>query len=86
MGLLFGRKNRDATQDPGTATPDQQAHDVVWDRETARLGRAEVVRRLAALSDYRGGRTGPSGFERWSQEIEHEIRLLASEIASGQHR
>lgn len=86
MGLLFGRKNRDATQDPGTVTPDQQAHDLVWDRETARLGRAEVVRRLAALSDYRGGRTGPSGFEQWNQEIERRIRALASELASGQHR
>lgn len=85
MGLLFGRKDRDATHDSGTVTPDQQAHDLVWDRETARLGRAEVVRRLAALSDYRGGRTGPSGFERWNQEIERQIRLLASEIASGQH-
>ena len=86
MGLLFGRRNRDATQDPGTVTPDQQAHDLVWDRETARLGRAEVVRRLAALSDYRGGRTGPSGFEQWNQEIERRIRALASELASGQHR
>ena len=85
MGLLFGRKNRDATHDSGTVTPDQQAYDLVWDRETARLGRAEVVRRLAALSDYRGGRTGPSGFERWSQEIEREIRALAHEIAGGHH-
>ena len=85
MGLLFGRKNRNTTHDPGTVPPDQQAYDLVWDRETARLGRTEVVRRLAALSDYRSGRTGPSGFERWSQEIERQITMLASEIASGQH-
>ena len=73
MGLLFGRKNKDTMHDPDRSTPDQQAYDLVWDRETARLGRAEVVRRLAALSDYRSGRTGPSGFERWTQEIEREI-------------
>ena len=84
MGLLFGRKNRDATHDPRTVTPDQQAHDLVWDRETSRLGRAEVVRRLAALSDYRSGRTGPSGFERWSQEIERQIRALACVIVGGE--
>ena len=86
MGLLFGRKDRDATHGPGTTTPDQQAYDQVWDRETARLGRAEVVRRLAALSDYRSGRTGPSGFERWSQEIERQISALALEIADGASR
>ena len=85
MGLLFGRKNKDAAHDPGTVTPDQQAHDLVWDREMARLGRVEVVRRLAALSDYRGGRTGPSGFEQWNQEIERRISALASEIAGRQH-
>lgn len=86
MGLLFGRKGRDATHDPGTITPDQKAYDLVWDRETARLGRAEVVRRLAALSDYRSGRTGPSGFEQWNQEIERRISMLASEIANGRRR
>lgn len=84
MGLLFGHRNGDAAHDPGTVTPDQQAHDVVWDREMARLGRIEVVRRLAALSDYRSGRTGPSGFERWSQEIDRQISALASEIAGRQ--
>ena len=84
MGLLFGRRNGDAAHDSGTVTPDQQAHDAVWDREMARLGRVEVVRRLAALSDYRSGRTGPSGFERWSQEIEWQISTLACEIAGRQ--
>jgi len=60
--------------------PDQQAHDLVWDREMARLGRDEIVRRMAALNDFRSGRTGPSGYETWNQQIEREILRLTYEI------
>ena len=40
------------------------------------------LRRLAALSDYRGGRTGPSGFETWNRQIESEIQELAKKLAA----
>ena len=62
-------------------TPDRRAHDLVWDREMARLGRDEIVRRMAALNDFRSGRTGPSGFETWNQQLEREILRLTYEIA-----
>ncbi len=52
----------------------------------SRLGRDEVVRRMAALNDYRSGRTGPSGFEHWSQQIEREILRLTYEIADREER
>jgi len=46
----------------------------------ARLGRDEIVRRMAALNDFRSGRTGPSGYETWNQQIEREILRLTYEI------
>ena len=66
--------------------PDRQAHDFVWDREIARLGRDEIVRRMAAVNDFRSGRTGPSGFETWNQHIEREILRLTYEIADREDR
>ena len=85
MGLLFRRKERTPSKvDDSTDTnaPERQAREQVWNREVERLGRAEVLRRLAALSDYRGGRTGPSGFESWNRQIESEIQELAKELAA----
>ena len=83
MGLLFRSKSEKG--DDNNEIVDRNAAELlarehVWDRELARLGRAEVLRRLAALSDYRGGRTGPSGFESWSQQIEREILTLAHDL------
>ena len=66
--------------------PARQAHDLVWDREIGRLGRAEVVRRIAAVSDFRSGRSGPSGFEAWNQQIEREILRVTYEIADREDR
>ena len=76
MGLLAGWNDK-----KNALPPDRQAYDFVWDREMSRLGRDEVVRRMAALNDYRSGRTGPSGYEHWSQQIEREILRLTYEIA-----
>ena len=81
MGLLAGWRDKWK----GVRT-DRLAHDVVWDREMSRLGRDEVVRRRAALNDYRSGRTGPSGYEQWSQQIEREILRLTYEIADREDR
>ena len=81
MGLLADWKSR-----KNDVPPDRQAYDFVWDREMSRLGRDEVVRRMAALNDYRSGRTGPSGFEQWSQQIEREILRLTYEIADREDR
>ena len=80
IGLLLGRR---AQGNPHSTaqSPDRQAYELIWDRETARLGRDEIVRRIAAVNDYRSGRTGPSGFEGWTQKIEREITRLAYEIA-----
>jgi hypothetical protein len=86
MGLLFGRRGVQRELYSSAISPDRQAYDLVWDRETARLGRDEVVRRIAAVNDYRSGRTGPSGFEGWTQKIEREITRLAYEIASRDDR
>ena len=61
--------------------PERQAHEQVWNREITVLGRDEVIRRLVALSDYRNGRTGPSGFERWNRLIEGDIKALAQDIS-----
>lgn len=47
----------------------------------AALARGEVVRRIAAVNDYRSGRTGPSGYEGWNMRIEREITMLAYQIA-----
>ena len=69
-----------------TVSPDRQAHDYIWDREMARLGRDEVVRRMAALNDYRSGRTGPSGFESWNQHLEREISRLTYELTDRAER
>ena len=80
MGLLLKWKPRKATEFD-TSEPERQAREEVWNREVARLGRDEVLRRLAALSDYRGGRSGPSGFEAWNLQIEHDIRMLTRELA-----
>ena len=86
MGLLFGRRGVQGEPYSSAISPDRQAYDLVWDRETARLGRDEVVRRIAAVNDYRSGRTGPSGFEGWNQNIEREITKVAYEIASRDDR
>lgn len=76
LGLFLRRKDSDQA-----ATPDRQAYDQVWNREIGRLGQGEVVRRIAAVNDYRSGRTGPSGFEGWTLRIEREITQLAYRIA-----
>jgi hypothetical protein len=81
IGLFFHRKNKDLV-----AAPDRLAYDQVWDREIGRLGQDEVVRRIAAVNDYRSGRTGPSGFEGWNTRIESEIMRLAYEIADRDNR
>jgi hypothetical protein len=41
---------------------------------------------MAAVNDYRSGRTGPSGFESWNTRIENEIMRLAYEIADRDNR
>lgn len=66
--------------------PERQAHELVWNREIELLGRDEVVRRIAAVSDYRNGRTGPSGFEGWSLQIEQAITQLTHRIANQDER
>lgn len=81
MGLFFRRRAEERT-----ASPERQAYDQVWNREVGRLGQGEVVRRLAAVNDYRSGRTGPSGFEGWNQRIEREVMQLAYEIADRDDR
>ena len=81
MGLLAGWKDKRSA-----VPPDRQAYDFVWDREMSRLGQEEVVRRMAALSDYRSGRTGPSGYELWNQQLEREILRLTYEIADREDR
>jgi len=81
MGLFFRWKNKDQA-----ATPERQAYDRVWNREIGRLGQDEVLRRIAAVNDYRGGRTGPSGFEGWNLRLEREIMQLAYEIADRNDR
>ena len=63
-----------------TAAPDLQAREEVLNREIARLGRDEVVRRLVAVSEYRAGRTRPSGFESWNQQLEMEIINLTHRL------
>lgn len=84
MGLLSRWKTArtDDVDVHDTIAPERLAHNEVWDREIARLGRDEVIRRLAALSDYRSGRSGPSGFESWNRQVEAEIDALARDIAS----
>lgn len=79
MGLFSGRNER--TESILATAPDQRAHHEVWTREFERLGRDEIVRRLAAISDFRSGRTGPSGFETWNRRIELEIINLAADLA-----
>lgn len=79
MSLFLRRK--DAGQNGDPSAPERRAYDLVWNREMAKLGTDEVVRRLAAVNDYRSGRTGPSGFESWNQRIEREIMKLAYEIS-----
>ena len=81
MGLFFQSRDRDQA-----APPDRLAYDRVWNREIGRLGQDEVVRRIAAVNDYRSGRTGPSGFEVWNTRIEGEIMRLAYEITDRDER
>jgi hypothetical protein len=81
MGLFFHRKDNKQ----GDA-PDRLAYDQVWNREIGRLGQGEVVRRIAAVNDYRSGRTGPSGYESWNKRIEREITMLAYQIADRDDR
>ena len=80
---------RAKNEDLPSVTPDFQAREEVLNREIARLGKDEVVRRLVAVSDYRAGRTRPSGFESWNQQIELEIinlthRLTRDKLAPGE--
>ena len=81
MGLFFRRKDKDQA-----AAPERQAYDRVWNREVGRLGQDEVLRRIAAVNDYRSGRTGPSGFEGWNLRIEREIVHLTYEITDRNDR
>ena len=81
MGLFFHWKDKDQA-----AAPDRLASDQVWNREIGRLGQDEVLRRIAAINDYRSGRTGPSGFEGWNMRIEREITMLAYQIADRDDR
>ena len=80
MGLLARWKSRSIGFSQGV-DPEQQARDRVWNREVARLGQHEVVRRLAALSEYRSGRTGPSGFEEWYRQLDRDIMTLAYDLS-----
>ena len=79
MGLFSGWKAR--RQAELDVPPERQAYDYVWDRELARLGRSEIVRRMAAVSDFRSGSAGRSGYENWVWQIEQEILRLTYEIA-----
>ena len=81
IGLFFHRKDKDEA-----AAPARLAYDQVWNREIGRLGQDEVVRRIAAVNDYRSGRTGPSGYEGWNMRIEREITTLTYEIANRDDR
>ena len=81
MGLFFRGKDKDQA-----AAPERRAYDQVWNREIGRLGQNEVLRRIAAVNDYRSGRTGPSGFEGWNMRIEREITMLAYQIADRDDR
>ena len=81
MGLFFHWKDKDQA-----VAPDRVAYDQVWNREIGRLGQDEVLRRIAAVNDYRSGRTGPSGFEGWNMRIEREITMLAYQIADRDDR
>ena len=82
---LFGQKHSENTR-LTDGTPVSRAYDEVWNREMARLGQNEVVRRIAALNDYKSGRTGPSGYESWNQKLEREIMRLAYEITLREDR
>jgi hypothetical protein len=79
LGIFSGWKARRQTE--SAVPPERQAYDYVWDREVARLGRTEIVRRMAAVSDFRNGRSGRSGYENWIRQIEQEILKLTYEIA-----
>jgi len=79
LGLFSGWKAR--RQAEPAVPPERQAYDHVWDRELAQLGRAEIVLRMAAVSDYRSRRAGRSGYENWVWQIEQEILRLTYEIA-----
>lgn len=84
MGLFSGWKARKHAE--LAVPPERQAYDHVWDRELARLGRTEIVRRMAAVSDFRNGRAGRSGYESWVWQIEQEILRLTYEIAERERR
>lgn len=84
MGLFSLWKARRQTEP--AVPPARQAYDHVWDRELARLGRTEIVRRMAAVSDFRSGRAGRSGYENWIWQIEQEILRLTYEIADRERR
>ena len=81
MGMFFHCKDKDQA-----ATPERLAYDQVWNREIGRLGQDEVLRRIAAVNDYRSGRTGPSGFEGWNMKIEREITMLTYAISDRDDR
>jgi len=81
LGLFFGRRESDQT-----LAPERQAYDRVWNREIHRLGEHEVVRRIAAVNEYRSGRTGPSGFEGWNMRLEREVAQLTYKITDRDDR
>lgn len=83
MGLLARWKSREDGFSKAV-DPQQQARDRVWNREVARLGQHEVVRRLAALSEYQSGHTGPSGFEGWYRQLDRDIMTLAYDLSHAQ--
>ena len=84
MGLFSGWIAR--RQEKPAVPPERQAYDYVWDRELALLGRSEIVRRMAAVSDFRSGRAGRSGYENWVWQIEQEILRLTYEIAAQERK
>ena len=81
MGLLARWRSRSTTGFSPGHDPERLARDRIWNREVARLGQNEVVRRLGALSEYRSGRTGPSGFEGWYRQLDRDIMTLAFDLS-----
>ena len=83
MGFLSRWKERQRERFKEEAAPYRRARNELWARESKRLGEEEFQRRLSAVADYQLGRTGPSGFEEWEQQLNAEIEERAHNNAEG---
>jgi hypothetical protein len=81
MGLFARWRQERLEEYRRNVAPLIEARKEIWAREAERLGEDEFNKRFQAVTDYRLGLTGPSGYEDWHDQFHAHIKQRAHELA-----